>query len=128
GEPVVAPDGSQPGVPGMTVDADLWPVGDDRWQVVDRGRTLAELPADHARLCVSWTAEVVRSEDERRLIDEHLDDLTVERIDAIFTEALAERDLHVPDGVDLLTGPRGLALLARAFSITPVEPAAPAAP
>jgi hypothetical protein len=121
GEPIVGPDGGQPGVPGMTVDADLWPIDGGGWRVVEGGRALAEFSADTVRLCVSWTAEVVRDADERRLIDEHLDDLDVETIISVFSDDLRARGTPVTEGADLLEDPRGLALLARAYSIEPLE-------
>jgi hypothetical protein len=121
GEPVVAPDGSQPGVPGMTLTADLWPVEAGHWRVMDAARVLADLTPDQVRLCISWTGQVIRDAQDRRMIDDHLDDLTVERIEAVFTSALVDRGEHVPTGMNLLDDPRGLALLARAYAIAPVE-------
>jgi hypothetical protein len=124
GEPVVAPDGTQPGVPGMTVSADLVAV-DREWHVVDGGRVLASFGPDEVRYCVSWTAEVVRDAEERKLIDEHLDDLTVDIVEAVFRSDLAARDTPVPDDMRLLEDSRALALLAQAYSVTPIEPAVP---
>jgi hypothetical protein len=76
-----------------TDDGQCWAIGDD-------SRTVATFERDALRMSLSWKADVFHSGDDRRLHDEHRDDLTPEEVLRRISADLADRGLDpsIPDG------------------------------
>lgn len=80
---------------GMTLDSRLvWEGGDRPWAVVDNGRVLERYAWPQVRLSLSWKAQVLTDEAERRTVDEHSDDLTLERVVDTLLDDLRARDVR----------------------------------
>jgi hypothetical protein len=84
---------------GMTLDTCLKHEGGDDWAIAEGSRKLAELGYDELRISVSWKAEVFRDLEERRRVDEHRDDLTLDEVWERFSADLACRGVvcELPD-------------------------------
>jgi hypothetical protein len=106
-------------VRGLTRDSQLVWAGDDTWRAVDAGRVLASYPSRKVRLSVSWKAQILRDEEEARVVDEHLDDLSFEQVVHDFIADLAARDVPVERPVDPLHDPSFITALRQAYRRTP---------
>jgi hypothetical protein len=72
------------------------------WRVGSAEAPLARYRPDEVRFSVSWKAYCYRDETEHRAVDEHLDDLSLERILDVLTADLRERGAAIPtDEVEL---------------------------
>jgi len=75
---------------------------DGGWRVGPAEAPLARYRADEVRFSVSWKAYCYRDEDERRTVDEHRDDLSLDRILDTLKRDLRARGVAVPgDETDL---------------------------
>jgi hypothetical protein len=68
----------------------------DGWRVGPAEAPLARYRPDEVRFSVSWKAYCYRDEAERRIVDEHRDDLSLERILDTLTRDLRARGKAVP--------------------------------
>jgi hypothetical protein len=68
----------------------------DGWRVGPAEAPLARYRPDEVRFSVSWKAYCYRDEAERRTVDDHRDDLSLERILDALTADLRARGLAVP--------------------------------
>jgi len=84
GEPDVELPDLQPGIR-------LLHDGGARWRVERDGREIARYDWDDIRLSISWKAYCFADEAERRMVEEHTDDLTHARIMAMLVEDLRRR-------------------------------------
>ena len=93
----------------MSAAAKIQPDGEGNWTVLENGEVRAIYPSRAIRFSVLWKAEV---RDRRR----HTDNLTLERIMAIFTADLRHRgiDFHVPS--DPLADTAWILLLQRIYA------------
>jgi hypothetical protein len=105
----VGPEGTR-FMKGLTLDTQLEWTG-DAWAVTDGGRTRLELPFEAVRVSVSWKAQVLRTPEEARLVDDHADDLTLERVVATFRAELARRGREIAEPADPLTDDAFIAAL-----------------
>jgi len=106
---------------GLTLDTQLVWTG-DAWAVTDGDRTLATHPFEAVRVTVSWKAQVLRTPDEARRVDDHSDDLSLGRVVEAFQEDLARRGRDVPAPDDPLTDDAFVATLSEAYPAqTPVQ-------
>jgi hypothetical protein len=108
---------------GLTLDAELTHAGGGDWLIVDGGEVKATYPFQAVRISVSWKAQVLRDEDEARLVDEHLDDLTLARVLDVFRADLDARGigpLDVPS--DPLHDAPFVARLTAAYHQSPLPP------
>jgi hypothetical protein len=82
--------------------------GENRWQVVDGERVVAEHPWTALRFSVSWKAYCFRSEAEARTWREHSDDLRLEDVLDVLVADLKQRGKigkelpHEPELIELL--------------------------
>jgi hypothetical protein len=93
-----------PEMPPFEIGMRLTFEGDDRWRVGSDGEAVARYHWDEIRFSVSWKAYCHADEAERRLVEEHGDDLTRERIMADLLADLRRRGRlgdSVPNGTDL---------------------------
>jgi len=106
---------------GLTLDSQLEWTG-DAWAVTDGGRTLATFPFEAVRVSVSWKAQVLRTPEEVRRVDDHGDDLTLERAVEIFAADLAARGREAPTPDDPLGDEAFVAALNDVYRLPrPVE-------
>jgi hypothetical protein len=98
----------------MSASAHIQPDGDGNWVILENGGIRATYPSHAIRLSVLWKAEVR----EREL---STDNLTLDRIMAIFTADLHRRsvDFHVPS--DPLADTAWILLLQRVYA-DPTDP------
>jgi hypothetical protein len=91
-------------LPDVRPGVELVHAGDGRWQLEQDGDVLGRYAWDDLRFSVSWKAYCYRDEAERRLVHEHADDLTRDRVietlradlvheGGIGADALSEREL-----------------------------------
>lgn len=107
----------------MTLDSVLEHAGGDDWRIVDGDDVLAAYRWGDVRISVSWKAQVLRDEDEARLVDEHVDDLSFERVLEVFAADLAERGRPVAIPDDPRHDPGLVATLTDAYHVAPTVPA-----
>jgi hypothetical protein len=109
----------------LSIDAELRRRPDDGgWDVIDGGRHRAGYDDADVRVTVSWKAEVFRDEEEQQIVDGHLDDLTIDRVVAAFSDDLAARGVAVGPSEDPLHDPTWIGALAAAYAERPprIEP------
>jgi hypothetical protein len=95
-------------LPQMSASAMIQPDGDGNWTILDNGEARAIYPSDAIRFSVLWKAEVRDREWKP-------DNLTLDRIMAIFTADLRHRDIdfQVPSGP--LTDTAWILMLQRTY-------------
>ena len=112
--PLVPPGGAE--LTDLSIDAELRRrAANDGWDVVDRGAHRASYDDADVRVTVSWKAEVFRDEEERRVVDEHLDDLTIDRVIATLSDDLAARGVAAAPSDDPLGDPEWIEALAATY-------------
>jgi hypothetical protein len=96
-------------LPRMLASAQIQPDGDGNWAILENGEVRATYPSNAIRLSVLWKAEV-------RERESRTDDLTLDRIMAIFTADLRHRgvDFQVPS--DPLADTAWILLLQRIYA------------
>lgn len=92
------------------------------WSVRDGGETLAWYEHDEVRVSISWKAEVFADDEERRVVDDHLDDLDEVTLVKRLRDALAARGLAYGDSPDLLHDPDFVDALSTAFPLPTLGP------
>jgi hypothetical protein len=98
----------------MTAAAEIRPDGDGHWAIRENGEVRATYP-DHAiRLSVLWRAEV-------RDRDLSAENLTLDRIMAIFTAELRRRSVDFQIPSDPLSDTAWILLLQRVFAPPTIE-------
>ncbi len=100
---------------GMTVDTRLEHAGGDAWRIVEGDRQLAALSYDQLRISVSWKAQIFRNEAERRLVDEHSDDLGFDEVLDRFHADLTRREIAFERPDDPLRDERFIDALRAAY-------------
>ena len=106
-------------VRGLTLDSQLAWLGDGTWAVVDAERELARYAFAQVRISVSWKAQVFRDAEEMRVLDEHRDDLTLDRVLDAFVADLRARGTDVAPPADPLHDPTFVATLTKAYHRAP---------
>jgi hypothetical protein len=101
---------------GLTLDSQLEWAG-DAWAITDGGRTLARHPFEAVRVSVSWKAQVLRTPDEARRVDDHSDDLSLDAVVEAFRADLAARGRAVPAPDDPLTDEAFIAALNETYRL-----------
>ena len=103
-------------LPQMSVSATIQPDGDGNWTILENGEVRATYPSHAIRFSVLWKAEVRDRESKP-------DNLTLDRIMAIFTADLRHRhvDFQVPS--DPLANTAWILLLQRVYADSGVNPA-----
>jgi hypothetical protein len=102
-------------VSGMTLESRLEHAGGDAWRIVDAGRVLAEFEYDALRISVSWKAEVFSDAEERRTVDEHLHDLSLEDVVGRFCADLEDRKISADRPTDPLVDEAFIDLLTDTY-------------
>ena len=87
----------------------------DRWRISEGDRTRASLDYGELRISVSWKAQVFRDEDERRVVDEHLDDLCFDEALTRLYDDLEERGVGFERPADPLRDEAWIDTLSRAY-------------
>lgn len=90
--PVGSPDAGL--ITGLTVDSELVRV-DGGWEMREAGRAVHRSADDEVRVTVSWKAEVFTDDEERARADDHVDDLTLDRVVEMFLADLDRRGIAV---------------------------------
>jgi hypothetical protein len=98
-------------LPRMSAAAEIHPVGDGNWAIVENGETRATYPSDAIRLSLVWKADLDA--------EASFESLTLDRVMSIFTADLRRRssDFRVP--ADPLADVEWVALLDRIYCIRP---------
>ncbi len=107
-----------PGLDALGREAQLLADG-DAWQVVEGGAVRARVPLERVRISVSWKAVVLADADEARRVDEHLDDLDLERVWSILAGDLRRRGIDAEPGADPLRDPAWIGALGAAYRRAP---------
>jgi hypothetical protein len=105
----------------LTLDSLLHPAADDpeQWVITDDGDERYRLPFEKVRISVSWKAKVFLDEEDRRIADEHLDDITLDEVVDRFVADLAARGIDCARPADPHTDVDFTATLAAAYRRTP---------
>lgn len=98
------------GMPALTMASELVR-RNGAWAIVDGDRPIADVPRDRLRVSLSWKALVFGSDEERRRLDEHTDDLDLAEVLRRFREDLASRGVAMPAPADPERDPELIALL-----------------
>jgi hypothetical protein len=102
--------------------------GSGGWSIEDQGTIVRSYRADQVRISILWKALVFADARAARIYDEHLDDLTVQRVLDILTEGARQRGFDVSAITEPLEDPRFVALVDKAFpKLEVTHRAAPAA-
>ena len=97
---------------GMTLETRLEHLGGNAWRIAEGDETRAALQYEKLRISLSWQGQVFRNEEERRTVDEHLDDLSLDEVLDRFAADLEARGiahaqpddpLHDQDFIDTLS-------------------------
>lgn len=106
---------------GLTTEAVLAPVEDNPsvWEIRQEGATVARYGFEELRISVSWKAKVFADEEERRVADEHLDDIAFDEVLARFAADFAERGEQLEIPADPLTDVDFITALAGAYRRAP---------
>lgn len=111
---------------GSVMEAD--PAVHGGWRILTDGRVIQQVPEEEFRFLVHWSAYVYADLDELKLVRDHTDDLTHERvIDTLITD-LRRRGEHFQVPADPLRDREFIALLTRVYDVGlplhfPSEPA-----
>ena len=81
---------------------------------------MAECGYDELRISVSWKAEVFRDHEERRRVDEHRDDLTLDQVWKRLYADLERRGVVCEPPADPLTDQDFIDLLSQAYRREPI--------
>jgi hypothetical protein len=111
---------------GLTLESLLHPAGDgatgagdEEWVITDDGAERYALPFDKIRVSVSWKAKVFTDDEDRRIADEHLDDITLDVVVDRFVADLTERGIPCARPDDPTRDVDFIATLAEAYRQAP---------
>jgi hypothetical protein len=90
--------------------------GAEQWEIVKGERTFGSYAPDDIRVSVSWKAQVFADPEEARVFDEHLDDITFERVVSAWRTDLAERGIELPVTDDPLHDPNFIATVTSGYA------------
>jgi hypothetical protein len=96
----------------------LWsadPATADGWQITTGNRVIERVSAQETRLMLHWTASIYADMAEMKLVFEHKDDLTHERVFDIFTADLRARGITFAVPSDPLSDREFIRLLTRTY-------------
>jgi hypothetical protein len=96
-------------MPRMSASAQIQPDGNGKWVILENGEVRATYPSSAIRLSVLWKAEV-------RHRESRTDNLTLDRIMAIFTADLRHRSVDFPIPSDPLADTAWILLLQRIYA------------
>jgi hypothetical protein len=106
---------------GMTLASQLEHVGGDEWRISDRDEVLASFGYDKLRISVSWKAEVFPDAQDRQIVDDHSNDLSLDDVlDRLYTD-LARRSTAVVPPAEPLVDQDFIDLLSRTYVEAPVS-------
>ena len=93
----------------------------DDWAISTDGDVIRTYAPDNVRFLVHWSADVFMDRDEARLVMDHTDDLTIDRIVNTFLDDLDRRgiDHDAPDANDPFNDPSFIRALMAAYTIAP---------
>ncbi|MCE2390531.1 MAG: hypothetical protein J4G09_03530 [Proteobacteria bacterium] len=117
--PVGEPESVFPGE--LSLEAELCAAAPGRWEIRERGKSLAEYGRRQVRASVSWKAEVLADAAECALLDEHRDDLDPGEVAARFAADVSARGLEPVRPSDPLSDPRFVAQLNQVYPPVPPE-------
>jgi hypothetical protein len=103
----------------LSLDAELIADGRKAWEIRERGRALARVPYEAARISVSWKALVFADPAEAHAVDEHTDDLAIDEVWAIFARDLDRRGAALDPGPEPLANRAFIAALGAAYTRAP---------
>jgi hypothetical protein len=87
--------------------------------ITDDGNELSRIPFRQVRISISWKAKVFMDAEDRRVADEHLDDITIDEVVDRFLADLAERGIACPRPADPVDDVDFIATLAGAYRRSP---------
>jgi hypothetical protein len=87
-----------------------------RWRITKGERSFGEFGRDDIRISISWKAECFHDAEDARVFDEHLDDLTFDRVIATWRADCDERGIELPDSPDPLADPAFSTAIAAAYA------------
>jgi len=102
---------------GLAFDS-LWsadPDSVDGWQITTGNEVIAHVPAEETRLMLHWTASIYAEKAEMKLVLDHKDDLTHERVFDIFAADLRARGITFAVPSDPLTDRSFIKLLSQTY-------------
>jgi hypothetical protein len=104
----------------LTLDARLTHRAGDEWAIVDGARTRACMDFESLRVSISWKARVFRSEEERRLREDHSRDLDEALVFDRFHADLDARGIDHPKPAAPVYDPGLMEVLSTTYMRTPV--------
>jgi hypothetical protein len=87
-----------------------------RWRITKGDRDFGAFGRDDIRISISWKAECFHDAEEARVFDEHLDDLTFDRVLGIWRADCDARDIALPVVADPLHDRTFEAAVAQAYA------------
>jgi len=107
----------------LTLESLLHPADDNApdadWVITDEGDERYRVPFEKVRVSVSWKAKVFANEEEKRITDEHLDDIALPEVVDRFIADLSDRGVDCPRPADALTDTDFIATVAANYRLTP---------
>lgn len=120
GDPVGRPD--ERDIPGLKHRSMIGyrPANDD-WVITTDDEVVRAYEPDNIRFLVHWNAEVYMDRDEAKLVMDHSDDITTDRIVNTFLDDLAARGVacDAPSAIDPFHDPAFIRALMGAYTIAP---------
>jgi hypothetical protein len=86
-----------------------------RWRITKGEREFGDFGRDDIRISISWKAECFHDAEDARVHDEHLDDLTFDRVLDTWRADCDERGIHLPETSDPLGDPAFADAIAAAY-------------
>jgi len=111
--------GSELALDDLGTDAELVAGAGGSWEIRQRGRTLARVPFEAARISVSWKALVFADAGEARIADAQLDELGIEQVWQIFARDLERRGAALDPGPEPLANRAFIAALGSTYTRAP---------
>lgn len=109
---------------GMSLETQLDYVAGDDWRICDGDETKASLTYDRLRISVSWKAIAFRDQLERRMVEQHTDDISIDEVWRRIYADLDERAVAYARPADPLRDPDFVDLLSRTYGRAPAPVAA----
>jgi hypothetical protein len=90
--------------------------GSQRWRIAKGDHDYGEFGRDDIRISISWKAECFNDAEEARVFDEHLDDITFDRVVEAWRGDCDTRGVALPDVADPLHDRAFEAAIAQAYA------------
>jgi hypothetical protein len=89
----------------------------DGWRITTDGQAIQKIPPEETRFLVHWSAEIYMDMDELKVVMDHTDDLTHERVFDTFIKDLRVRGLTFPMPSAPFTDTAFIRLLSKTYDV-----------